>query len=244
MLLARAPQSSVKSAKEHQGLRYFLTPKGAEALNSAAGVFLYPRKQSKYTLFADELAICERIASERRQRNAVAGMRDAMYATGRASSDVDFQGVVGEMAFNRFFGNTDTELYDTTPRRASTETGFDGRVGPNACTVDVKCTAYANVPIKVTRWKASNLPRLFALQTVAFYGHDGKPVNVKALKTTGGTTTTLFAATSRAEVTFRGVIAASELMLDSNLVVDEASGKQYYQLAQNLLREVKDYPDF
>jgi len=180
----------------------------ATAAAAATVAATMPRRNDTVVLDQYCISMCAFIANERTRRNTAAGLKDARFASDRSSGDVDVQGVVGEMAFNRFFGLDDAPLHDTTPRTAAGETTFDGIVSvrlptaggapgaSRAYTIDVKTTIRPGVPIRVSAWKCRNPPNLYALQTIEFYdcfgnfiehGRDG----ARSKATATATTTTL-----------------------------------------------------
>ncbi len=107
----------------------------------------------------DELD-CLALGRERCEVNESAGARSNKYSS-RPVRDISVQGVRGEMAFCRMFG-LPVEVYDTTPRRAATESRFDG-VMPDGSTVDVKTVARADAPLAVCEYKRHNPPGFYAL---------------------------------------------------------------------------------
>lgn len=117
-------------------------------------------KGHRITLTPEQTRICVTIGVERNRRNVEARTRNRRYAE-RSDEDIAVQGVMGEMAFSSMFG-APQEFWDTTCRSGATETRFDARLD-NRWSVDVKCTLFARAPLKVTKWKQSNPPDVYAL---------------------------------------------------------------------------------
>jgi hypothetical protein len=206
--------------------------KGNSGSNENDETSKWPRRGASIVVENEDLALCQRIAKERRDRNAEAGLVDARYAASRRSEDIEFQGVVGELAFNRFFGLDDAALLDTTPRRAATETSFDAILGPNKRTIDVKTTCYANVSLRVSQWKRNNAPYMFSLQTIVFrnvlvglISIPGLSARQKRAVEAGDAPDLLETEAKSATVTFCGAVKSSDLFTNKNLWVNPQDKK-------------------
>ena len=152
----------------------------------------------------DELD-CLALGRERCEVNESAGARSNNYSS-RPDRDISVQGVRGEMAFCRMFG-LPVEVYDTTPRRAATESRFDG-VMPDGSTVDVKTVARADAPLAVCEYKRHNPPGFYALLVAH---EDGR-------------------------IEFRGAIDATQVLRSHNLRhmrgAGGSRGRMMYEVAQ------------
>ncbi len=143
-----------------------------------------PSKNTLVRFGPEIIPFCRYIADSRQSNNEKAKVTNRRFSLHRSDADINYQGVVGEVALLHLFHQSLEPLTNTTPccaLRDRFDMVFDG------LTVDVKCT-FPGYPLLVKKHKRINPPDVYVLLTVE---------NLNTLPT----------------VTYRGCIKAKELFV-------------------------------
>jgi hypothetical protein len=129
------------------------TPVKLKAVTMGVGI------GSTYKFSKAEVDRCYRIGKARNDANIAEGKTNMRFSN-RDDVVISCQGILGEAAFMRMFGQDDETLEDTTCRNASNDT-FDATLDGHS--VDVKTVLRPGLDLIATSWKAKNPASLYAM---------------------------------------------------------------------------------
>jgi len=168
---------------------------------------MYPVLKSVACLTGTALAECIEIGTRRNAANVQAHTTNRNYS-GRDDTLISIQGVVGELAFLKWFGLPTVPLWDTECRHAGNDT-FDATL--QGFTIDVKSPINHHCGLRVTAHKRRNPPAGYALITIERTSRD-EP----------------FTAEEQVQLQWQGFITSTDLFQPGYL----HPSKKYYEVRQ------------